>query len=95
MRFISVRELRGRSAAVWKTLADEKELVITSNGKPIAVLSATSEERLEESLEAVRRARAQAAVAAIQDASLRSGADRMSLEEINAEIDAARLARTK
>ena len=59
------------------------------------VLSATSEERLEESLEAVRRARAQAAVAAIQDASLRSGADRMSLEEINAEIDAARLARTK
>ena len=95
MRFVSVRELRGRSAAVWKTLAEEKELVITSNGKPIALLSATSEDRLEESLDAVRRAGAQAAVAAIQDASLQSGTHRMSLEEINAEIDAARGARAR
>ena len=95
MRFVSVRELRGRSAAVWKTLAEEQELVITSNGKPIALLSATSEERLEESLDVVRRARAQAAVAAIQDASLQSGTHRMSLEEINAEIDAVRRARAR
>lgn len=58
MRFVSVRELRGRSAAIWKELAKEKDLVITSNGKPIALLSATSEENLEESLVAVRRARA-------------------------------------
>ena len=95
MRFVSVRELRARSAAVWKTLAQEKELVVTSNGKPIALLSATSEERLEESLDAVRRARAQAAVAAIQDASHQSGTHRMSLGEINAEIDAVRRNRTR
>ena len=95
MRFVSVRELRGRSAAVWKTLAEEKELVITSNGKPIALLSATSEEQLEESLDAVRRARAQAAVAAIQDASLKAGTQRLSPEDINAEIDAVRRARTR
>ena len=95
MRFVSVRELRGRSSAVWKALADEKELVITSNGKPIALLSATSEEQLEESLDAVRRARAQAAVAAIQDASLKAGTQRLSPEDINAEIDAVRRARTR
>ena len=95
MRFVSVRELRSRSSAVWKALADEKELVITSNGKPIALLSATSEEQLEESLDAVRRARAQAAVAAIQDASLKAGTQRLSLEDINAEIDAVRRARTR
>lgn len=41
MRLVSVRELRGRSAAIWKELAEEKDLVITSNGKPIALLSAT------------------------------------------------------
>ena len=41
MRFVSVRELRGQSAAVWKALAEEKDLVVTSNGKPIALLSAT------------------------------------------------------
>ena len=95
MRFVSVRELRARSAAVWKALAQEKELVVTSNGKPIALLSATSEERLEESLDAVRRARAQAAVAAIQDAALQSGTHRISLDEINAEIDAVRRDRTR
>ena len=95
MRFVSVRELRGRSSAVWKALADEKELVITSNGKPIALLSATSEEQLEESLDAVRRARAQAAVAAIQDASLKAGTQGLSPEDINAEIDAVRRARTR
>ena len=90
MRFVSVRELRGRSADVWRTLADEKDLVVTSNGKPIAVLSATSEEHLEESLHAARRGRAQAAVAAIQQASRNAGTDRLSLDEINAEIDAVR-----
>ena len=95
MRFVSVRELRSRSSAVWKALADERELVITSNGKPIALLSATSEEQLEESLDAVRRARAQAAVAAIQDASLKAGTHGISLEEINAEIDAVRRARAR
>ena len=93
MRFVSVRELRGQSAAVWRALADEKDLVVTSNGKPIAVLSATSEEHLEESLHAIRRARAQAAVAAIQQASRDAGTDRLSLEEINAEIDAVRRSR--
>lgn len=91
MRFVSVRELRDRS--VWRTLADEKDLVVTSKGKPIAVLSATSEERLEESLAAVRRARAQASVAAVQQASRRAGTDRLSLDEINAEIDAVRQSR--
>ena len=95
MRFISVRELRDRSAAVWRTLADEKDLVVTSNGKPIAVLSATSEEHLEESLRAARRARAQAAVAAIQQASRDRGADRLSLDEINAEVDAVRRSRRR
>ncbi len=93
MRFVSVRELRGQSAAVWTTLADEKDLVITSNGKPIALLSATSEERLEESLRALRRARAELAAASMQRASLAAGADRLTLDEINAEIDAVREAR--
>ena len=95
MRFISVRELRGQSAAVWRTLADEKDLVVTSNGKPIAVLSETSEEQLEESLRAVRRARAQAAVAAIQQASRDRGTDRLSLDDINVEIAAVRGSRRR
>lgn len=95
MRFVGIRELRGRSAAVWKALAEEKDLVVTSNGKPIALLSATSEDILEQSLSAVRRARSQAAAAAMQQASLKAGADRLSPEEVNAEINAARRERTR
>lgn len=95
MRFVSVRELRNQSASVWKVLSEEKDLVITSNGKPIALLSAMVEEDLEASLGAVRRARAQAATTALQQASLQSGTDRLSLEDINAEINAARRERAR
>ena len=95
MRFVSVRELRGRSADVWKTLAAEKELVVTSNGRPIALLSETSEDRLEESLQALRRARAEIAAASMQRASLAAGTDRLTLDEINSEIAAVREARAR
>ena len=93
MRFVSVRELRGRSAWIWKELAEAKDLVITSHGKPIALLSATSEETLEESLVNMRRARALAAVTAMQQASVKAGTDRLTLSEVNAEIDAVRKSR--
>ena len=95
MRFVSIRELRNQSASVWKALAQENDLVITSNGKPIALLSAMAEENLEESLGAIRRARAQAAATALQQASLQAGTDRLSLADINAEIDAARQERVR
>jgi prevent-host-death family protein len=95
MRFVSVRELRGNSAEIWRELSKEREMVITSNGKPIAILSSVSEDTLEESLSAVRRARAVTAVDAMQRASVESGTSRMSLREINAEIADARSKRTK
>lgn len=90
MRFVTIRDLRSKSAQIQRELPKEKEMVLTSNGKPIAILSATSADMLEESLIALRRARAMAAVADIQTRSVESGADRMSLEEINKEIAAER-----
>ncbi len=38
MKFVSSRELRINPGAVWHLLRQEKDLVITSNGKPVAVL---------------------------------------------------------
>ena len=95
MDFVSVRELRTRSAAVWNALAEEKDLVVTSNGKPIAVLSATTASTLEASLAALRQARAQLAVAAMQQRARETGAGRLTLEEVNAEIEATRRQRRK
>ena len=90
MRFVSVRELRGKSAAIWKELAQEQEMVITSNGKPIALLAATSEELLEELLVALRSTRALAAVNAMQQASIKADTDRLSAADIDDEIKAVR-----
>ncbi len=59
---------------------------MTSNGKPIALISSASEETLEESLQALRRARAMMAVQSVQMASVKSGRHRITGHEINAEI---------
>jgi hypothetical protein len=53
-------------------------------------LTSVSEDSLEESLTNIRRARAMAAVEAMQRRSVERGTDRMSLEEVNAEIAAVR-----
>ena len=90
MDFISVRQLRTESAAVWEALEASKDLVVTSNGKPIALLSATTATTLDASLAALRQARAQLAVVAMQQRARETGADRLTLDEINAEIEAAR-----
>ena len=95
MRFISVRDLRGKSAQVWRQLPVEREMVLTSNGRPIAVITAVDEATLEESLAAWRRARATAVIADIQRESARKGTDRISMEEIDAEIKASRAERRR
>lgn len=95
MKFITVRDLRGRSGQVWTKLARERDVILTSNGKPIAILSSVSEETLEESLAAVRRARAVAAVEKLQRQSIQAGTNVLSPAEITSEIKAARKARRR
>jgi antitoxin (DNA-binding transcriptional repressor) of toxin-antitoxin stability system len=91
----SVRDLRTKSAAVWKSLPKEREYVVTNNGRPIAILASVGEGDLEEALAAFRRARAMEAVAALQLDSVKNGTDRMSLKEITGEIRAARRERRR
>ena len=92
MRFITVRDLRGKPAQVWKQLAKFREMVLTLNGKPIAIISTTSEDLLEENLATIRKARALAAVQAIQAESVNKGLDRMTMDEIDAVIQEVRKA---
>ena len=95
MKFLSVRDLRGKSAQVWKNLPEEREMIVTSNGRPIAILAAITESTLEESLSAFRQARAVEAVVSLQRKSVRQGTDKISMEEINAEIKAVRKKRAR
>ncbi|MCF8146619.1 MAG: type II toxin-antitoxin system Phd/YefM family antitoxin [Deltaproteobacteria bacterium] len=95
MRFLSVRDLKAKSSQVWRELPLEKEMIVTSNGKPIAILSSIDEKNLEEVLNSFRRARAVEAVASIQYESLQKGTDSISMDEIESEIAAVRAERRK
>ena len=86
MKFITVRDFRTSPASIWKKLPSERELVITNNGKPIALLTPLNDETLEDTISAVRKAKAIIAMKKMQEISLSLGNDKMTLEEINAII---------
>ena len=95
MKFVSVRDLRSKSAQVWKELLEEREMIITSNGRPIAIIAATKDSDLEESLSALRQARAVEAVASLQRRSVEKGNDKITMNEIDSEINAVRKKRRR
>jgi len=95
MKFITIRDFRSKSARIQKELPKEKEMVLTSNGKPVAILTSVSEKDLEKSLVLIRKAKAIAAVISMQERAREAGTDRMSLDEINEEIASARRERRK
>ena len=93
MKFVTVRDLRGKTSELWKELEQERELVVTSNGKPIAILSATNEESFEECLWTLRRSRAGEALASLQRNAAERGLNEQSPEEIDSEIQQSRVKR--
>ena len=95
MKLISTRELKLKSADVWGQLEKEGELVVTSHGKPVALLTSIPGGDIEAALDMMRRARTQAAVSRIRKRSRELGLDRMTMEEIDAEIKAARWERRR
>ena len=95
MKFLSVQDLRSQSTEEWEGLAAEREMVVTSNGRPIAILSAVTDETFEETLSAIRRSRAIAAVSETQRRSVQRGTDAITPAEIDAEIAAVRRARER
>ena len=83
MKFIPIRELRNNSGQVWKALEAKSELVLTANGKPIALMTPVTGENLESELKAIRRSRAALALERIRAAAQSRGIDRMTMDEID------------
>jgi len=94
MKFISVRDLRAQSAQVWQELPQEHEMVVTSNGRPVALLTSVEGSNVEASLAAWRQIRATQAVTAIQKQSQQQKTNNIGLDEINQEIAQARAERS-
>ena len=93
MKFVTVRDFRIRPGSVWSNLDKDEDVVITSKGKPIALLTGVSDVTFDETLKLLRRAKAELAVSRMRKASLKRGLSRLTTREIEAEIIAARKAR--
>lgn len=89
MKFLSTRELRNRPGSV-RQLAQEDELVLTANGKPIAILLGVEGDDFEETAHMIRQIKAQRAVSRMRRQAARQALDGLTLADINAEIRAAR-----
>ena len=90
MKFLTVRDLRSKFSQIWKELQTEQEMIITNNGRPVAILSSIDDKNFEKSLNSIRRARAIEAVSSLQRESISQKTNEISLDEINQEIKAVR-----
>ena len=89
MKFLSTRDLRNRPGYV-RELAREDDLVLTANGKPIAILVGVEDDEFEETARAIRQAKAQRALSRMRRHAARKGLDRLSSPAVDAEIRAVR-----
>ena len=87
---IPILDLYASPNKVTEQLKRAGQLVLTNNDGPVAVMLDVDESNLKDTLLEVRRLRAQRIIKAMQEAAVRNGLSNMTLEEINAEISAAR-----
>jgi len=90
MKFVTARDFRTNPTKIWKSLTKEKTMTITVNGKPVAMLLSTTPETYEISLDTIRKVNAEKAVISMQEHSIRKGLNKLSMDEIEEEIKAAR-----
>lgn len=86
MSYIAVKDLK-KTKMLWELLECEREVVITREGKPAAVMVAVSPDTVEEALSEIRRALFSAAVSR---ARRRGEKEPLDAEELDEAIRASR-----
>lgn len=93
VKLIAIQDLK-QPRQLKERLRAEKELLLTSDGRPVAVLvNLDASEDPETVIQSIRDSRSRLALSRVREAAARSGSSRMSLAEINRQIAAARRAR--
>jgi antitoxin (DNA-binding transcriptional repressor) of toxin-antitoxin stability system len=90
VKFVTIRDLRSKTAAIRKDLESENEIVVTANGRPFAVLTRVEPDTVEDEILAIRRARARIAVARVRAKARAAGLDRLTMDDVNALVSDAR-----
>jgi antitoxin (DNA-binding transcriptional repressor) of toxin-antitoxin stability system len=90
MKFITIRDLRSDTAKLRRDLQADREIVVTANGRPFAVMTRVGPDTVEDEILAIRRARARAALSRIRARAKADGLDRLTMDQIDAIIAGAR-----
>lgn len=93
MKFATVRDFRSNASKLLNAVRKEGEVVVTKRGKPVALLLPLSEKEFPETLRLIRQVRFQQTLWNLREQAKQSGTDKMTMEEIDAEIKAARRVR--
>lgn len=88
MNFYSIRDLRTQSKNMWSDLENGDEVVLTNNGKPSAIMVNIPEGHFDETVQAIRQAKAMIALNNMRTKAAKEGY--LSDNEINALIKEAR-----
>jgi len=90
MKFVNIRELRQNTGKLKATLKKSGKIVLTSNGKPIALVTPVTEESMEDELMALRKAELYMALERVRDKAKARGLDKLSIPEIDRIIQKSR-----
>jgi antitoxin (DNA-binding transcriptional repressor) of toxin-antitoxin stability system len=93
MKTVTIRDFRTRPRAVSEALSRNEDAVLTVNGKPLAIMIPVTPETFDEAIDLVHRMRAIRAVRDIRLRATRTGADKLSLSEIDKIIAKSRAER--
>jgi antitoxin (DNA-binding transcriptional repressor) of toxin-antitoxin stability system len=92
MNLIAIKDLK-QPRRLKERLQAEKELLLTSDGRPVAVLvNVDNAEDPESILQSIRDSRSRLALSRIRETARRTGVSRFTPEQIDREIAAARRA---
>lgn len=94
-KWIASRELSAHPGRALAAVRRAGRALVTANGKPKAIMIPTSEATLARDLEMLDRVSLAQAVQALRVDSVANGTDRITMEEIDAEIAAARASRRR
>ena len=90
MKILPYRVLRNRPGEFEETLASEGTVILEKNGEQIALVLDATKQTIESLVRLASQVKALAALSEIRRQSRERGLDKLSAEEIRAEIEAVR-----
>ena len=90
MSFLPIRELRSSTEKLDSIIKRDGKAIITNHGKPAYIMLGVDENTFEDTLIDLRIIEGRRAIANIQNKAKEAGLDKLTIDEIDKEIAAAR-----